>query len=1003
MQFEELVAAWDEARRERNVFHDLMRSRVREVLLVGSLYDSFVIESDGILNEQVYGEYFRLNLNTLPRITSAYSEESALELFKAGGFDLAILMAGLDFEKPLAIARAMKELWPSVPVLLMVTNNSSLERLELGSPELASVDRVFVWNGYSKLFVGMLKYIEDLRNAEADTRTGLIRVILLIEDSVRYYSRYLPLLYQVVMRQTQGLIEGERGGETHKLLRARARPKVLLASSWEEAYSLFERFESSILTVITDLRFPRNGRPDPEAGADFILMARERIRDLPVMIQSSEAGGRERAALLGAAYADKNSESLERELGDYLRDSLGFGPFRFRLEDGREIALAGTMDEFIEALGDLPPESLLYHARRNHISAWLLARGEIELAKLLRDYSVGDFASPSEIRGFLVKALMEARRAGSRGLIPYFDAAAFRDENSMTRLGDGSVGGKGRGILFIRSLLDNLDFARYLGDLDVRVPRSAFVGIDEFESFLESNGLWSYAFYDARPSDYAELKERFLAAPLDPGFARRLGSFIAAVDAPLAVRSSGLFEDMLMVPFSGVYDTYIIPNCDPDPERRLSQLEAAIKLIYASLFSPGSRSYFELAKYNLEEERMAVVVQELVGSRHGRWFYPHASGIAQSFNYYPLSYARPEDGLCVAALGLGSYVVEGHPAHRFSPRYPKLESMPPSRLKSDSQRFFRALDMRSLADGEAAGTACAEEALLARGQDAYLVDLELAEAEGDPAFPLLASTWDAENQRLVPGRAVSGMRVIDFSGILRYDALPLAPAIEMVLDLGFRSMGCPVEIEYALRLGAAGERAALYLLQIKPFLRSEEGPAMELDESRPGEIFIRSERSMGNGRDGTIRDIVWVEPSSFDRSATEAVAGEIAELDRELRSLGRRYLLIGPGRWGSRDRWLGLPVLFSQIANARLIVETEMPGLSVDFSLGSHFFHNVTTMNLGYLTVSSGAGFVDWDWLSSLPVERRTAHCARARLEGALEIAMDGRKGRAIVRKPSPN
>ncbi len=1005
MYFEELVASYDESRRGHNVFHDLMRWRVREVLLVGSLYDAFVVESDGILNEQVYGEYYKLNLNTVPRITSAYTEERALKLFRRGGFDVAILMAGLDFEKPLAIARAMKEAWPAVPILLMVTNNSSLSILETAGrgsqgelrPALAAIDRVFVWNGYSKLFVGMLKYIEDRRNADADTRSGLVRVILLIEDSVRYYSRYLPTLYEAVMRQTRDLIEGARGGETYKLLRARARPKVLLASSWEEAMPLFERYQGSILTVITDLRFPRDGVADPSAGADFLAFAASRVKDLPVMIQTSEEGGRERAAALGAAFADKSSASLERELGDFLHGSLGFGPFRFRMPGGEEIARAATMDEFIAALAVLPFESLLYHAERNHFSAWLLARGEIAFAKLLRDARPEDFAGPSEVRDFVIRVLVDARKELSRGTIPSFDDSAFRDEGSLARLGDGSVGGKGRGIVFIRSLIDNLDFSRHLEGLEVKLPRSAFVGIDEFEVFLESNGLWAYAFDDpvapAGPSsaggDPAELRERFLSASLSRGLVSRLESFVAAVGKPLAVRSSGLFEDMLAVPFSGVYDTYIIPNCHPDPRVRLEQLESAIKLIYASLFAPRSRTYFELAGYNLEEERMAVVVQELVGSRRGRWFYPHVSGTAQSFNFYPLSYARPEDGLCVAALGLGTYVVEGLPSYRFCPAYPKLEATPASRLKADSQRRFRALDMGN------------DSPDLRAGEDADLVDLELSEAEADPCFALLASTWDAENERLVPGLGARGMRVVDLSGILVYESLPLARAIGIVLNVVERSMGCPVEIEFALNLDEASGKPALYLLQIKPLLRTGGGAAVELGEPVPGEAFIVSERSMGNGRDSAIRDIVWVEPASFDRSATEAAAREIEELDRELRAIGRRYVLVGPGRWGTRDRWLGIPVVYSQISNARLIVETEMPGFSVDFSFGSHFFHNVTSMNVGYLTLPGGGGsYIDWAWLSSLPTKRRTAHCAWACLDQPLEIAMDGRKGRAVVRKP---
>ncbi|HET7839249.1 MAG TPA: PEP/pyruvate-binding domain-containing protein, partial [Rectinemataceae bacterium] len=615
MYFEELVAAYDKARAERNVFHDLMRYRVREVLLVASLYDSFIVESDGVLTEQIYGEYYKLNLSAVPRITCAYSPEDAIAYFATGRFDLVILMAGLDFDRPLALARAMKERQAEVTVLLMVTNNSALSALDMGRPELGSVDRVFVWNGYSKLFIGMIRHVEDLRNVDADTRTGMAKVILLIEDSVRYYSRYLPLLYQVVLRQTQSLIEEERGGETWKLLRSRARPKVLLASSYEEAARLFELYEPYILTVITDIRFPRGGVLDPEAGFDFIRMAKSRIVDLPVMIQSSEAEVRERAWALDASFADKSSESLEHQLAAYLQTSLGFGSFKFRSPTGELIGEAQDLEEFLARLHDVPPESVVFHASRNHFSAWLMARGEIQFARLLRPYQVEDFGSAFHLKDFILRFIDRAVRERSRGAVPYFDGGSCRDENCAVRLGDGSVGGKGRGITFLRSLLDNFDFARHIEGLELKVPRSAFIGIDEFERFLEQNGLWAYAFYQASSE---EVRSRFLEAPLSATLVDRLRRFAEYSAKPLAVRSSGLFEDMLMVPFSGIYATYILPNSDPDPERRLAQLCDAVRLIYASLFSERARAYFDTAGYKLEEERMAVVVQELAGSRHGR-------------------------------------------------------------------------------------------------------------------------------------------------------------------------------------------------------------------------------------------------------------------------------------------------------------------------------------------------------------------------------------------------
>jgi hypothetical protein len=990
MRFDDLVEAYDKSRIERNAFHDLMRYRVREVLIVASLFDAFVVESDGILNEQAYGEYFQLDLGAVPRVSCAYSGESAVEMFRDGRFDLVVLIAGLDFDEPLGAARAIKEEWPGVPVLLMATNNTSLASLDAGRPELAFVDRVFVWNGYSKLFLGMVKLVEDLRNVDADARTGLVRVILLIEDSVRYYSRYLPLLFEVVQRQAQALIEEEKGVEVNKLLRLRARPKVILATSYEEAAALFERYEQHILTVITDLRFPRGGRVDPDAGFDFLRMAKARIADLPVMVQSSEEGVRGRAADFGAAFADKGSESLELELATFMRVSLGFGPFVFRMPDGSFVAEAADLDAFTRLLGEVPEACLLHHASCNHFSTWLAARGQLRFSEMLKPYRIGDFRTAGAMRDFIVRLLEDSRRSRAESAVPYFDESSCREDCSMTRLGDGSVGGKGRGLAFMRSLVANADFGSAAPGLEVKVPRTAFIGIDEFEWFLESNGMWSFAYYEAAgPGALAAVRERFLSKSLSPALEDLLRRFALSTDRPLAVRSSGLFEDMLQVPFSGIYETYILPNSHPDPEARARQLRTAVKLIYASLFGPETRAYFEMAGYALEEERMAIVVQELVGSRRGRWYYPHVSGTAQSRNYYPVSYLKSEDGLCVAALGLGSYVVSGQPALRFCPRFPKLDIVAPSLLLEASQRSFLALDMED------------DDPDLAAGEEAALRELPIEEAQADPLFGMLASTWDAANDRLSPGVMTPGPRVIDLGNILKHEALPFAQAIEATLDIGERSMGTPVEIEYALSLDEPGGVPALYLLQLKPLLRSEGKGNVDLDGIGRDECFILSPRSMGNGRDASIEDVVWVDPRLFDKAETVEIAREIGELDRDMRAEGRKYILVGPGRWGTRDRWVGVPVAFSQISRARAIVEADLADFKVESSLGSHFFHNVTSMNVGYLTVpwDGGEGKVDWEWLYSFEPARRTPRCARTRLPVPLEILMDGRTGRAAVLK----
>ncbi len=988
MYFSELVSAYDRQRRERNIYHDLMRDRVREVLLVGSLYDSFVVESDGVLTEQIYGEYFKLNLNSIPRVTCAYTEESALDLFREGRFDLVIIMASLDFDMPLKLAASMRHIWPDIPILLMVTNNSSLAMLDTSRPELSAFNRVFVWNGYSKLFVGMIKYIEDWRNVEIDTRTGEVRVMLLIEDSVRYYSRYLPVLYKVVLRQTQLLVEEERSTETYKLLSIRARPKILLASSYEEALNIFETYKPYLLTVITDVRFSRGGAFDENAGFEFLKFAKREIPDLPMLVQSSEQNVRERAYEVGASFIDKNSESLEMELAAFLQANLGFGNFVFRNPDGNEIARARNMGEFVEKLNEIPIESLLYHAEHNHFSAWLMARGEIHVAKILRPYRITDFSGPSELRRFIVHLIDQIRSTRSRGMVPYFDLEMIKYPRYLCKIADGSVGGKGRGLIFIHSLLDNIDFSQYVKGMRIAMPNTVFVGIDEFEHFLEMNGLWSWAYYG---NNTEAIPSVFMQKALTPQLVERLRQFLSVSKKPLAVRSSGLFEDMLMVPFSGVYDTYIIPNNHPDEEIRLQQLCGAIKLIYASLFSKEARAYFEAANYNLEEERMAVVIQELVGSPHGSYFYPNAAGVAQSYNYYPVSYVKPDDGLCLAALGLGTYVVGGGAAFRFCPKYPKLDVLSPEHALESTQRSFHALSLEN------------QQPDLLQGEMASLSELSVSAAERDRYFPMIASTWDAADQRFVPGILTKGYRVIDFANMLKYEAYPFAQAIDMVLDIATRSMGTPVEIEYALNFDAPGQDPTLYLLQLKPLIHIDERVEIDLSLIRREDCLMISRTCMGNGRDFSVQAIVWIDPRVFTRDSTLEIAAEIEEFDTIARKENFNYLLIGPGRWGTRDRWLGIPVSFSQISRARAIAEVDLPDFVVESSQGSHFFHNLTTMRIKYMKVtqSSEDDFMNWSWLYSVPPRKRTQHCALTIFESPMDIRFDGRSGIGAILKPS--
>ena len=993
MYFDDLVEVYHKERRERDMFHDLMRYRVREILLVASLYDSFVLEQDGALSEQIYGEFFNLSLTTIPRVTCAYTPESAKEMFKQGKYDMVILMAALDFDGPLELAKILKSYNPEVPVMLLAMNNSSLAGLDTNRAECkAFIDKIFVWNGYSKLFVGMIKYLEDLHNVDSDTQTGLVQVILLVEDSIRYYSRFLPRLFSVVMTQTKLLVEDERSVEKNKILRMRWRPKILHATNYEEAMELFSRYEPFLLTVISDIRYAVNGIEDPEAGFKFLETIKSRKPDLPVLMQSGETSNRGRAHAMGAEFADKNSNTLVHDITAYFRTHLGFGPFVFRMPDGRELARVEKMSEFETQIRTIPNESLLYHASANHFSMWLVARGEVRFARIVRALGPDDFETTDALRAFLIGSLDRINEDKTRGSIPLLDSSSVNKASSgpnsprqkLVRLGGGSIGGKGRGLAFIGSLIDNLAFTNLQEKMEIRLPYTALIGIDEFEKFMDRNNMWGFSWFSL-PDE--EIRKLFLSLSMDPGLLEELRLFLSTTNKPLAVRSSGLFEDMLMVTFSGVYETYVIPNAASDIETRLSQLCDAIKLIYASLYLESTRQYFDTASYKIEEERMAVIIQELAGTRHGRWFYPIISGTAQSYNYYPVSYLKPDDGLCIAAIGLGCYVVDGRAAFRFSPRYPKLDVVSAGARIEGSQRNFFALDMER------------PEFNLLPGTDATLECLDICEAEANPNFGITVSTINREDDRLEPGIGNRGPRIINFAPILKYDIFPFAEVVDAVLDMGAKSMGLPVEIEFAVTM--EDKKPIFYFLQLKPLTQNTGRLDNDLSVINPDDCFVISSRSMGNGKDSSIGDIVWVDPEIFSSTKTVEIAEEIDELNALLKQCNRRYVLIGPGRWGTRDFSLGIPVKYPQISLARVIVETNLPNFSVESSQGSHFFHNLTSMNIGYLSVSPGRDRdrVDWEWLKSLPCEKKLKFCRWSSTNQPLNIVMDGRIAHTVIFK----
>jgi hypothetical protein len=965
----------------RDIFHDLMPYKVKEILLVATLYDAFAIEKEGRFSEHILGEYYQLNLTSMPRVTGVSTFDEAVEQLSTKHFDLVILMLGSDKNVPNRISRMVKEEFPYIPVYGLLNNNLEIGDYKENEENLQFIDKLFAWNGDSRIFFAMIKLLEDRVNIENDTQIGLVKVILLVEDSEIYYSRYLPILYNNVLEQTERIIEDVSSDELFKVLRLRARPKIILAMNYEEAIGIVDKFGDSLLCIITDVKFRHKGLLDETAGFSLIKQVREQYTGLPTVIQSADTQNARMAFELKSIFIDKNSETLVQDIRSFISHYLGFGNFEYREPGGRKIAEAKSLKEFENQIETIPIESLIYHGKRNHFSLWLMARGEIKIAKMIHPVKVTDFKTPQDFRNYLKFAIKKYRNETNTGKIVNFEESALLDETNIVSMGTGGLGGKGRGLAFINTLIYNLNFSDLITGINIRTPRTSIIGTDEFDSFLEKNNFHKGIHLNL---NYNRIREQFLEGELSYNLEKKLKTLLSVLKRPLAVRSSSLLEDSTTQPFSGVFDTYLLPNNNNDIKIRFKQLTEAIKLVYASIYSDESRSYFEAINYKLEEEKMAVVIQELVGEEYENYFYPHMSGTAQSHNYYPIAHMKPEDGYAISALGLGHYVVQGEKAYRFSPKYPVLEAGTPKNLLRDSQVEFIALDLSKQ-----------EYDFLHDGPHANLVRLPISEAEKHNSLNHLVSVYNIDNDRIEPGLSTPGPRVLNFADILRYNYIPFAKTLDFILDVGKEALGTPVEIEYAVDLRYnESSFPSFYLLQIKPLLGSMGSYNLDMNKIDKKKILIFAQRSMGNGSIEDIEDIIFVKPESFDKLKTKEISYEIEKFNRQMFSEGKKYILIGPGRWGSRDSLIGIPVNWSQISNAKVIVETSMEDFPLEASLGSHFFHNVTSMNIGYFSIQQGAKdeYIDWEMLYSQKAIFETGFIKRTRFNNPLHIIMDGKK-----------
>jgi len=945
-------------------YYALMSRRVRNILLVSSLYDSYTLEEDGKFTELLFSEYLHLNLRYAPRIIRVSTGEEALRLLNIEKFDLVISMLSIGHMQCDELGRAIREENKGIPFVVLAYTGRDLKIL-IDEGRLTHVDQVFVWQGDARLFLAIIKSIEDKLNAEHDSRAAGVKCIILVEDSIRFCSSYLPMLYTEIMQQTQKLMT-DGVNQMQKLMRMRARPKILHAGNYEEAMKLYNRFQDNILGMILDVRFEKEGIEYPRAGFKLAEEILSHDPECPILFQSSEEINRKIANDTGAAFINKNSPTLLAELREFMKEYLGFGDFVFRDTEGKEVARAGDLREMRKALVRISDKSLLYHAERNDFSTWLMARTEFDLAHALRPQKVDDFETASALRSYLLASLKEWMDRYRAGQIEEFSSETFDYDTEFVKIGSGSLGGKGRGLAFINALLNIYNINEKFPEVDIFVPPTAVVATGVFDRFMENPGLKDLVFHGKIADDSQSslrrdraIADAFLAAPVSEDVREMLHAFLEEVRYPLAVRSSSLLEDSPSCPFAGIYCTYMLPNNSPDINVRLSQLLSAIKLIFASTFYSESVSYIETTPNRLEEEKMAVVVQQIVAREHGDVLYPNFAGVAKSYNFYPLDGMSEECGVASIALGLGSTVVDGGKCVRFSPESPgKLYQFSSTEeYLRNSQRDFLALDLKP------------HESVNSDfpWKDTHLVSLDLERAQKDDTLAPVGSVYSAENDMILDGTFRPGAKLVTMAGILKGDYFPLAPLLKHLLEIGKVAFSSDIEIEFAVNLGDAskGRPHEFGYLQIRPMGHSVGIMPEEEDIDEEKAICI-SHQVLGHGFIEDIRDIIYVSSGNFDRSHTAEIAGEIEQLNRKLRQLRRQSLLIGPGRWGSSDSWLGIPVKWNQISTVGCIVETPLPDMDVEPSQGTHFFQNITSLGIGYLTLKrKGMDYLDYDFLEN--------------------------------------
>ncbi len=973
------------------IYQKLMPYRVRRILIVSSPYDAYIMEDDGGLMEQVATTYRGFGTIYPPSFTVVSSGIDALTILKNQSFDLVITMPRFLGMDVITLAKEIKSIDPHLPVVLLSHSAIGLEQYLTKIPR-GSIDKLFVWSGNRDTMLAILKWAEDRKNVDHDTQLAMVRVIIVVEDSPFYYSSILPIIYQAIFQQTQELLQ-DTLNEEHRLVKIRTRPKILLATTYEEGMELFEKYRPYILGIFSDVRYPKNGKVDAEAGLKFFQEAKSKVTSLPCLLMSSEHSNKTKADEIQARFQDKNSPTLHVDIRRFILSHMGFGDFVFRMPDGKEVARVSNLASLEGALYSVPDESLSYHSSEHHFTSWLMARSEIALASRFKDVKKEDFETVDELRRYLIKWVHQKRMDRQRGIVVSFDAAGggFYSGAQFIKVGDGSLGGKARGLAFMsKQFHQKANIFEKFKDVNIRIPNTMVLTTDSFDDFISYNQLEEFIQMDS-PNDV--VARVFSEARIPPELERKLQKFLNHVGGPLAVRSSSLLEDSKFQPYAGIYSTYMLPNNHQEAFIRVQELKLAVKLVYASIFYEGPRAYSRTTHHRVEEEKMAVIIQEITGKSQGRYFYPSFSGTAQSYNFYPLSHQNSEDGIANIGIGLGKIVVEGGQILRFSPPYPQLipEFSSVDNILKLSQQYFFSLDLEnhSLDSFKA-------------GDDAFIVKRDIYDAIEEFPVRALSSSYFAQDHRIRdvnPREGDGSMPVVTFASVLKYNRMPLAEILQEILPIARDGFGSEVELEFAVNLASnSNEKHEFVLLQARPMTTHVGNLDLVISKEEKAEAIAYSSNALGVPNDEIqFQDIIYVKPDKINSSTTVEIAKQVSIFNEELLELDRKYILVGPGRWGSSDRCLGAPVGWKDISGVGAIIEAATDDFRVDPSQGTHFFQNITSLGVIYFTVYGKEDFFRWDWPVAQEIVKETEFLYWIRVPQGIEFKIEGKSNKGVL------